>query len=594
MSICPLVKVTLYGAFEDKERILSDLQAHGCLHLIPLAAKKPVSIKEGPSTKSRNTLKFLFDCPQKRKPLMEASDFDPNQIESEVLSVKHQLQEMQLKRDFLQKRISDLEPWGNFHYSPLQKVKDLRLWFYTVPHYKMNPIYSISQPWQVVQKDNRFSYVIVISPVEPREMPVPRTHTGDIPPSELKRQYDEVETILEDLHLKRVHLTRWRYLFSQSLNRLEDQAALSQASRDALDDPPVFAVQGWVPEMSLLNLQAYVRQKELAIEIEKPKANETPPTLMKNPPPLDGGQDLVSFYMTPSYWTWDPSQPVFLSFVIFFSLVLSDAGYAVLLGLGLVFSWKYMSKTDFRCRLRTLFAALVTASVVWGMLIGSYFGANPPPDSLLAPLKLFDIHDSTTMMRLSIFLGAFHVAWAHLATIQNRCWSIRSLVSIGWVVMILGALMIWLSFPDAAQYLLHTGYATLGLGAFLVLWFTHPQSSTGFRLLKGALALTRITNAFGDVLSYLRLFALGLASASLAFAFNDLAAQVAQEFSGMGKLLALMVLLIGHGFNLVLAVVSGFIHGLRLNFIEFFNWGIEEEGMPFRPFMKKEKLSWNH
>jgi V/A-type H+-transporting ATPase subunit I len=102
-----------------------------------------------------------------------------------------------------------------------------------------------------------------------------------------------------------------------------------------------------------------------------------------------------------------------------------------------------------------------------------------------------------------------------------------------------------------------------------------------------------VTTAFGDALSYLRLFALGLASASLAMAFNDLAHQVREILPGLGILFALLVVVIGHGLNFVLAVVSGFIHGLRLNFIEFFNWSIPEEGRPFRAFARKETSVWN-
>jgi V/A-type H+-transporting ATPase subunit I len=94
------------------------------------------------------------------------------------------------------------------------------------------------------------------------------------------------------------------------------------------------------------------------------------------------------------------------------------------------------------------------------------------------------------------------------------------------------------------------------------------------------------------VLSYLRLFALGLASASLAVTFNDLATQAMGAGPGIGLLLALLILALGHVLNLVLAVVSGVVHGLRLNLIEFYNWGINEEGYPFNAFRKKETVTW--
>ena len=90
------------------------------------------------------------------------------------------------------------------------------------------------------------------------------------------------------------------------------------------------------------------------------------------------------------------------------------------------------------------------------------------------------------------------------------------------------------------------------------------------------------------------LFALGLASASLAVAFNDMAGQVREAVPGAGLLLALTILLLGHGLNFILSLSSGVIHGLRLNVIEFFNWGLTEEGSLFRPFRRKERVQWNH
>lgn len=108
-------------------------------------------------------------------------------------------------------------------------------------------------------------------------------------------------------------------------------------------------------------------------------------------------------------------------------------------------------------------------------------------------------------------------------------------------------------------------------------------------LMEGLRALASVTKAFGDVLSYLRLFALGLASASLALTFNDLAHQAAVAYPGLGLLLALLILLVGHVLNLALNLMSGVVHGLRLNFIEFYNWGLSEEGYPFKAFARREE-----
>jgi len=131
------------------------------------------------------------------------------------------------------------------------------------------------------------------------------------------------------------------------------------------------------------------------------------------------------------------------------------------------------------------------------------------------------------------------------------------------------------------------------IGALLVLWFTAPREKPLTRLVHGLEGLTRLSGALGDVLSYLRLFALGLGSASLALVFNNMAADVYAGYPGIGLVFALLILVLGHGVNLFLGIASGVIHGLRLNMIEFFNWGLKEEGTLFKPFKQSEDNLWN-
>jgi V/A-type H+-transporting ATPase subunit I len=108
------------------------------------------------------------------------------------------------------------------------------------------------------------------------------------------------------------------------------------------------------------------------------------------------------------------------------------------------------------------------------------------------------------------------------------------------------------------------------------------------RIGEGLLELRNVTQLFGDVMSYLRLFALGLAGSSLAMTFNELAAQVRDGVPGAGLLLSVVLLVVGHGINLLLAVVGGTVHGLRLNYIEFLHWSVAGDGYPFRPFRARE------
>ena len=596
MSIVPLSKVTVCGPLVDKARVLLDLQEMGCLHLVPLNAGASAQ-ERGPSTAAGEALRFLEECPHKRRQMRSSETFDANAVQERALQNRERLRELADQRDMLRKRIQDLRPWGDFQFPKGFESKGLRLWFYLVPRYQLRRVEASGLLWQTVGQDNRFSYVAVISPQEPEGMPVPRTHTGAIPLSELQRRLEGVELETEDLEVERSSLTRWLTLFQAGIHRLEDRAALVSAFVQTFDRGPVFAVQGWAPRDRADEFQAYAEKARVVVRIEEPTSDDYPPTLLRNPPALSPGEDLVQFYMTPEYGLWDPSAVVLASFALFFAMIISDAGYAALMAVGLLFGWKALGRSAERRRMRTLFTFLATTSLVWGVFAGSYFGLAPTKDSLLAALNVVDLQNNGAMMRLSIWIGALHVALANLA----GAWRVRRttamLAPVGWVVMIAGALALYESAAGARsgiETLQPLGWGALGLGGLAVLFFTGDGEPAGKRALSGLLGLTRISNAFGDVLSYLRLFALGLASASLAVAFNDLARQIVEAIPGPGYLLAGLVLVVGHGLNLVLAVVSGFVHGLRLNVIEFFNWGLPDEGRPFQAFRRKEATQWSN
>ena len=594
MSIVPLTRVTLYGHKDDKTAIFEDLQDMGCLHLIPLQPQKSLPVG-GPSSQAREALKFLLSCRQKRRQVRDPSKFDALWVETRALEIRDRMQDLEDERDFLRRRIEDVRPWGDFTYPPTEALRGLRLWFFIVPLNDMKDVTQTDLIWQVVARDNRFAYVVVISEKEPQGMPVARTRTGNRPLSELELRLDEVELELEDLQAERASLTRWTRLYASSLFQLEDQESLAAAVHHTYDDGPVFAVQAWAPSAQVPRVTAYAERRGLAIQTASPGPEEDPPTMLHNPPTLASGQDLVSFYMTPNYWLWDPSLVVFFSFAVFFAMILSDAGYGLFMGLGLALGWKKMGRSASGRRVRVLFSSLVGTTVLWGILVGSYFGFSAPKGSLLGGLNRLDLNDFDGMMKLSVWIGVGHLILANLADIRRRGVQAGALAPLGWIIVFLGGILFWMGVEGGTEgsSLQAVGITLLLAGALAIVVFSPSQGTFLKRLMGGLLALTRLTNAFGDALSYLRLFALGLASASLAVAFNDLAGQVRSELPGFGILLASLVFVIGHSLNFVLAVVSGFIHGLRLNFIEFFNWSIPEEGRPFRAFARKETSVWN-
>jgi V/A-type H+-transporting ATPase subunit I len=598
MSIVRLNKLTLAGLVKEKTQVLEQLQTLGCLHLVSLAStpREPEETPPEHAVAARRALRYLAETPNKRRQVRSVRGFDMDGIVSRVLASQQRLRTVTDRRDALAARIADLEPWGDFRFPPADALGGCMLWFYIVPERQMHLLESLTVPWQVVHKDNRQSWVAVVDPEEPPRdaLPVPRTHTGAVSLGELARQLEETELELEDVEAERLSLTRWIYLMSRSLDRAEDRAALRHAEAQTLDNEALFLVQGWIAQADVARVTTFAEARGLAVLLEDPEPADRPPTLLDNPERLAAGEDLVGFYQMPAYGSWDPSRVLFFSFAAFFAMILADAGYAAVMGLLLAAFWRRMEASDVGRRLRILAAVLVGGSLLYGVLVGSYFGVAPPPESLAARFKLLDVNDFDTMMKLSVAIGMLHLMLANLQQAALKRWRATAWSHLGWIGVMLGGYALWLGGAEgAAQGLASAGRWLVGLGLGAVFAFGSERPVRDARsavlwVLDGLQGLTNVTKIFGDVLSYLRLFALGLASASLALTFNDLARQVAERVPGLGLLFALNILVAGHVLNLLLSVMSGVVHGLRLNFIEFYNWALLGEGYPFRPFRKKE------
>ena len=585
MAIVPLSKVTLVGHRADKDRVLEDLQELGCLEIVPLVPDAAPLAHS--SKRSREALGYLERCPQKQRAATMPTDFDPVAVEERILDLKERTQRLELERDALMHRIEALAPWGDFDFPPREDLAGQRLWFYVVPRNRMRELAESGLIWEAVKRDGRNVYVIVVSENEPLGVPAPRVRTGNLSRHELERRLEAVELELEDASLERIRFTRWRALLSRSLDALEDRATRKHAADQCYDSDPVFALSAWAPTEALDALKSYTGEHGIALEVSDPGPDDDPPTLLRNAGQREGGEDLVNFYKTPGYRSWDPSGVVLYSFAIFFAMIISDAGYGLLLALLVTLYWKKLSGSVTGRRWRWVLLTLVVATVGYGALVGSYFGVAPAAGSLPARLAVLDISDTRAMMGLSVTIGVLHVMLGNLLDARRYGWSPRALPSLGWAIFVLAAYTLFLATRAGADALRAPAIVVAGGGLALVFAFAGYGARPLGRLGKGLAALTRVTAAFGDVLSYLRLFALGLASASLAIAFNGMAADAREAIPSVGILLALTILVIGHSLNLLLAVASGFIHGLRLNVIEFFNWGLPEEGPLFRPFRKK-------
>lgn len=578
MTIAPLCRVVIVGAASARSATLSALQDAGAMHIDGLAraVRKAARAGEEGGERAVQALRYLARTPRMRAQISQDIQFDVELFVNEVLSNRDRRRAAIEQREELSKRIQDVASWGDFAFPASPKeLGGARLWFYVVPAHEVARFRRLQRPYRVAHQSGSRAYVVVLSPDEPPDhmAPTPRIHIGSKSLAQLRAEQERLDLTLDELDHEREALTRRFTLLARDRAVAEDKSLLALATEIVDSREDVFVLRGWAPLDRRDSIAAAAACAGAAAVFSTPEPKEEPPTLLRPPHIAEAGGDLVRLYQVPSAREWDPSAVLFLSFSVFFALIVSDAAYGAVLLLAALVCWPLLGREPLHRRLRALWVFASLLAIAWGVAVGSYFGAEPPTPAL-ASLKLWAMQDYEAMMALCIGVGAAHIALAILGAAwasrgRRAFWS-----SVGWLIALGAGVLAWrIGFAPPV-------FIGLGLAAILIVMGADSP-------LAGVYQLTNVAKLFADVLSYLRLFALGLASASLAVAFNDLASDMLVRSGSFGMLAAIGILIVGHGLNLVLSVMGGVVHGLRLNFIEFFSWGLKREGHAFIPFARK-------
>jgi len=611
MSIVSLKKVTLVGIAQEKEQIATDLQTKlGCMHVATLSQAKKEKALEKFSliNDNKKAIRYLHTAEKKDELIWDREHFDKDQILAEIKQNQDDIKRLAQERKELLKQVEIASHWGEFTFPSKEELEGYQLWFYRVAHGVVDKIHE-GIIWEAVYEDDAGYYVVVLSKDEPctHTMPVKRTDLGEKPLAELRAELANIENQIEEQHNKHTELTKWEAMLNIDIAVIEDADDMSKAIRESLILEDIFALQGWVIKEDVVKVEKFAEEKGLVFMVEEPTWRDNPPTLLKNNDKLSVGEDLVSFYQTPNYKEWDPSITVLFSFAFFFAMIMADAGYGLVIGLIMAWKWKAMGGSAIGKRLRMLGVVLSASCMAYGAVVGSYFGAMPDL-AMFKAMKLLEPMNKEAMIMLAILTGMSHIAFANLMAAKAHGFNrLSSLGLLGWVVFIIGGCGLYIGISEdiglgidlfgisayQKQFMMVGG---LGLGMILFFTSTRPFNSVGnilMRIFDGIVGLTGLSKVFGDILSYLRLFALGLSSAMLASTFNDLAGSAMDGVPVVGVVIAVVVLVAGHSISFVLGIMGGLVHGLRLSLLEFFGWSLKDEGRQFKPFMSKESLLWN-
>ena len=517
--------------------------------------------------------------------------------------------------DATKKDIAALEPWGDFDLADVKRLADAtgqKICFFRssskffakewVDNYFATPINELSKS----------TYFVTFS----TDVPDIQAERIFLPKATLSSKYEALKQQEAALEATRGELL-WLEAEKKALMEagLNDTVNKIQLERVHLSDERVAGdmlrlLIGWVRADATEPLTQYLDTEKIYYEMENPAFEDEVPIQITNNSFSRLFEPILKMYSLPNYNDLDPTVFFAPFFMLFFGLCMGDAGYGLLIFLvGLFLALKGSSDMKAYGRLAVWLGA---STVVCGLATATVFGINLSEQdwAFIQPLKPYFINDSgvgqifgyTPMMVISVIIGLVQVL---LGMVLKGCKAIKNygwpyaVGSFSWVAAIILGLVLYglpacgVALPAAIEYVLLAGIGVSALGIFL---YNSPASYKNPALgllsnIGGGVWSTygMATGLLGDLLSYIRLFALGLTGGVLGGVFNSLALDMTNGMSLAARIpVMVLILLAGHGITFALSMISAFVHPMRLTFVEFFkNADFAGGGKAYDPFRER-------
>lgn len=522
---------------------------------------------------------------------------DVETLGEKELSVKHDIDE-------LEKNIAKVEPWGEFD---KDKLNELAIAGF-IPHFWTCPKKLFKKEWvdeyfaTVINDENGKFYFITFA----KEKPDITAELIDLPNarlSELKDSKKLLEAKLKDIQEEYLKINKQsRNVIMAGKVENENDMSLSKVhlNAESVAEDQLKLMVGWIPNEKQDEVTDYLEQNKIFYEMEDPNLEDDVPVEIKNDKYSSLFEPILKMYSLPKYSDLDITPYFAPFFMLFFGLCLGDAGYGlIVLAASIYLFFKSSEKVKPYAKLGIYLGA---TTVVCGLLTGTFLGIDLREQewAFLAPVrdlfineKNYKIFGYPPMMVISVIIGLIQVLFgmvlAGMKAAKVFGWKF-AIGKISWVLGIITAIITFglpaagVEMPKPLMYVL---YAVLAICLIGIFFLNSPGKNVFVNFGAGVWETYGMaTGLLGDLLSYIRLFALGLTGGVLGSVFNSLAYDLTDSMSWTIRWLPmLLILLAGHGINFGLCMISSFVHPMRLTFVEFFkNANFEGGGKEYKPF----------
>ena len=528
----------------------------------------------------------------------------PADVANAAADTVTEMEKLRTRLDQASRETGERLPWGDFNPADIRKLEDNG---YTIRWYKV-PVKKFREEWaeehalQVIENDGSYVWFVTVSETGTEyTFPVQETTApgGNWKESraEAERIEDEIISAKALLLKMKGYIPELKEAYARELSDLD--LYLAGASKETAAENMVTVFTGFAPSEDDERLQAEFDSMDMAYVKESAVEEDNPPIKLKNNWFTRQFEVLTGMYGMPVYSEFDPTPILGPFFLLFFALCMGDAGYGILL----ILIGQFLKKTKgSMARLSSLVTILGVGCIFVGIVLGTFFGINIAeagwvPEWLKKCMITGEVAGYSAQMVLAIAIGIFHICLA--MTIKAVCYTKRfgfkaNISTWAWLILIIGgiitagmALLGVISEPVTKWTVIVLGIVS-GLGIYI---FNTPGRNPLINVGAGLWdTYNMATGLLGDVLSYIRLYALGLAGGMLGGAFNDLGMMLHDGIPvpGLDWLGFAVIVLLGHALNLAMSCLGAFVHPLRLTFVEYFkNSGYEGRGTAYRPLARQ-------
>lgn len=630
-------KYLFVGVREDLDEFFEKAQQRGIIEFIPPLGRR--SVEPTPAIQAlMAALKILRKQPVAKQSEKRDEPEKAIELAKLVISLKTKIEHFHDEKRIATAELARVAPLGNFDMAEIHKLETMSnrvIQFFCMKCSKRDQL-EVPEDFIFIGTDYDLDYFMSIHESRvscPQMIEMRLEEAAPALRDRLARLEISLHNAEHELKALADQMDFLQEVLIKELNDFHLAAAKKEVTYPI--ESSLFAVEAWVPENKIAPLFGVLQGLAVHCETIVTEEEDRVPTYMENKGMGRIGEDLVHIYDTPAATDKDPSTWVLWSFALFFAMIVSDAGYGlVFLLLALFLHWKFPQMKGVGKRFVKLTMILGASCIAWGVAATSYFGLEITPENPLSRISLVNylaekkadyhvaqhdevyhdwakefpavanaktgkemldsgiVHDEkhtvhtilnefrgNILLELALLIGVIHISCSLLRYV-TRNWA-----ALGWIIFMVGGYLFFPKMLHATSLVHFLGWISKPVAFAVGLQMIYVGSCLAVVLaliqkkMHGLHEVMNVVTIFADVLSYLRLYALALAATIMAETFNTMGVDV-------GLVFGVLIILAGHAINIVLGVQGGIIHGLRLNFIEWYHYSFTGGGRLFRPLLK--------